>query len=257
MVVYSLQTLAQLRAPVTCRLLLAGLSAMLFASGCHWSATGRNITGTALHHEGRYHEAIQSFQDSLNADPLNSDTYYNLAASYHSLGKVTSDQSTLAQAEQLYNQCLDISPEHSDCHRGLACLLVETGRPDRAFTLLHRWQQRSPQTIDAQIELARLHEEFGDHKSAIAHLEQALAINADGPQSARAWAALAHLREKSGDTQQALMDYRRSNQINPYQPAVAERIAAIQRSYGIAPPPPTPETAATRVVNAPLRLFQR
>lgn len=236
------------RASIVSTLVL--ITALSFAGGCRWQARGRNVTGTALHHQGRYHEAIQEFQTALTNDPINADAYYNLGSSYHGLGKVNGDQQMLSQAEQLYNQCLDISPEHPDCHRALACLLVETGRADKAFTLLTRWSQRSPQLVDPHVELARLYQEFGDKASAVRNLEQAVAANPNNPETARAWAALASLREQTGETQQALLDYYRSQQLNPNQPAVTERIAAIQRAMG-GPPAIAPNIDGTRTVFAP------
>ena len=201
-----------------------------------------------MHQQGRYYEAIQQFQQVLAKDPTNADAYYNLASSYHNLGKASGDPQVLTQAEQLYNQCLDMSPDHPDCHRALACLLVDTGRADKAFTLLERWSQRSPQLTDSHVELARLYEEFGDKQSAIKHLEQAVAVDANNPNSARAWAALASLREQTGDTYQALLDYSRSQQLNPFQPAVSQRIASLQRAIN-ATPGATP--VGTRTVSAP------
>jgi tetratricopeptide (TPR) repeat protein len=234
----------------------ASLLLLVFAlgfAGCHWSASGKNIHGTALHQQGRYYEAIGQFEQVLAQDPINADGYYNLASSYHGLARSRGDQAMFAQSEQLYNKCLDVSPNHADCHRSLACLLVETGRADKAFTLLDRWSQRSPQSIDPQIELARLYQEFGDKTNAIRHLEQAVAIDANNPNTARAWAALASLREQTGDTQQALMNYYRAQQLNPNQPAVAERIAALQRAMG--GPPAVTAPPMTRTVAMPA-LFQ-
>ena len=50
--------------------------------------------------------------------------------------------------------------------------------------------------------------------------------------NSRAWTALAQLREKSGDYTQALANYQRSYSLNPFQPAVANRIATLNRSMG-------------------------
>ena len=200
--------------------------------GCRFSTTGKNITGVALHQQGRYDEAIMQFQEAVAQDPTNADGYYNLASSYHGKGKVRGDQQMLQQAEQLYLQCLNISGDHPDCHRALACLLVETGRSDKAFTLLQRWTQRSPQVIDSHIELARLYQEFGDNPSAIRHLEQAVTVDSNSPHTARALSGLANLREQQGDLNQALQNYYRAQQLNPYQPGVSDRIASLQRAMG-------------------------
>jgi Tfp pilus assembly protein PilF len=105
--------------------------------------------------------------------------------------------------------------------------LAETGRSDRAFNLLKNWAIRSPQVADARIELARLYEEFGEVDTAKIHLAEALQID---QHSARAWNALGRLREQAGDYTQALADYQRSYNLNHFQPEVAERIAALNRT---------------------------
>jgi len=213
------------------------------------SATGQNMAGTQLYTQGQYYAAVDRFQQALAYDPANADAYYNMAATYHQMGKTNTDDAMLNQAESMYNRCLDLSPDHADCHRGLAVLLVETDRQEKAFTLLERWVERSPQVADPRIELARLNQEFGDKEVAKRQLEQAVSIDANSPSSARAWAALAQLREESGDTTQALADYERSYHLNNFQPAVAQRIASL-RGHTLGVPAPI-SNGGTRIVTRP------
>lgn len=202
------------------------LLAALLATGCRSSTTTRNIDGVRNFQVGQYEKAMQDFQRALFHDPNNADAYYNMAATYYELGKRNSDASLLQQAEGLYHQCLDLSPNHVDCHRGLAALLVDTNRPDSAFTLLNRWVTRSPQMPAARIEVARLYEEFGDHKTATRYLTDALHLDT---KNVRAWTALGRIRERDGQLAQALSNYQQAYQLNQFQPGVVERIAALQR----------------------------
>ncbi len=133
--------------------------------------------GRALVSAGRYAEALQQFQVAQKTDPTNPDGYYNLASTYHKLGVMQKDQTLINQSEALYHQCLDLSPNHIDCHRGLAVLLVESGRPDRAFALLKNWSTQNPNLADARVELSRLHQEFGETKTAERYLDEALAMD--------------------------------------------------------------------------------
>ena len=94
-------------------------------AGCSMSP---NVTGVALYNQGRYAEALQVFEQAKQSEPTNADTYYNLASTYHRLGNNAKDKKMQETAESLYNQCLDLSPDHVDCHRALAVLLVDTGR---------------------------------------------------------------------------------------------------------------------------------
>ena len=211
---------------------------------------GHNAQGVRLYQQGQYQAAMQEFQKALASDPRSADAYYNTAATMHKMGTMRSDKEMLTQAETLYNQCLDIEGNHTDCHRALAVLLVETGRSDRAFALLKNWATAQPNLVDARVELARLYEEFGDRETAQVQLQTAIQID---PQDARAWTALGHLRERAGDYGQALANYQRSYSLDTYQPEVAQRIASLSSSVrgsfdaGVAP------GSGTITVQAPTR----
>ena len=219
-------------------------------TGCQFAASGQNAQGVRLFEQGQYSGAMQQFQQAIASDPKNPESYYNLAATVHKLGKERNDPKLLEQAESLYNQCLDLDSNHVDCHRGLAVLLVETDRPDRAFALLKNWAVANPQLADARIELARLYDEFGDPETAKMHLNQAVMID---QHDARAWAALGRLREQSGEYQQALANYQRSVQLNQFQPAVTERIAAINKSFQGDVGAPNPNGTRTVSNTTPVR----
>ena len=198
-----------------------------------------------MYQQGQYEAAMQQFQSAVATNPTNPDTYYNMAATLHRMGVAKNDQNLLSQSETLYNQCLDYDPEHEDCHRGLAVLLAETGRSDRAFALLKNWAVRSPNNADARIELARLYEEFGDPATAQIQLTEAIHIDQN---NARAWSALGRLREQSGDYTQALANYQRSYSLNRSQPEIAERIATLSATVS-GQTGPTPSDG-TRMVNS-------
>ncbi len=200
--------------------------ALAAIGGCQWASSGQNAQGTRLYEQGQYTAALQEFQKAVASDPQNADGYYNLAATTHRLGLQRRDNALLSQSEALYNQCLDHSPNHVECHRGLAVLLIDTGRPDRAFALVKNWAAQNPAFSEPRIELARLYEEAGEPQTALKYLEDAVQQDAN---SSRAWLALGRLRENSGDLSQALQNYQRSAAINGMQPMVSERIAALSR----------------------------
>ena len=192
------------------------------SSGC--TRMTQSGTGVSLYQQGRYAEALQTFEQAKQTDPTNPDAYYNLASTYHRLGTSAKDQKMLDNAEAIYNQSLELSPNHVECHRALAVLLVETGRSDKAFTLLKRWAQRSPSVSDARVELAKLHQEFNQTKIAEQYLDEALAMD---PNNAKAWAERGRLRENSGELMQAVQNYQQSIAINALQPELYQRIGAL------------------------------
>ncbi len=188
-------------------------------------AQGQNAEGVRLFQQARYQEATKQFQEATYSDPNNADAYYNLAATYHRIGRVEHRKADLDQAETYYNLCLDRDGNHTDCYRGLAVLLAEQGRNEEAFRLIEGWGQRQPNSADAKIELARLNEEFGNRQAAKEHLIEALAAQPDNP---RALTALGKIREDAGEKTQALANYQRSLSYDSRQPHVAARLSALQ-----------------------------
>ncbi len=215
----------------------AGLT---MAGGCtNFVANSRNADGVTLFQRGQYQDALQKFQEATYADPNNADGYYNLGATYHRLGRLRNQPESLATAETCYRQCLQHNPDHRDCHRGLAVLLIEEGRTAEAFTSIQTWATQSPSRAEPRMELARLYSEFGNKEAATNTLADAVQRKPDDP---RAWAALGKGREETGNYSQALANYQRSLELNPNQPDVAARVAALQGALArqplALPPPP-------------------
>ena len=219
---------------------------LLGLGGCNFMAQGQNAEGVRMHQQGSYPQALQKFQQALYSDPNNADAYYNMAATYHRMGKLSNNRIELDQAEGYYNQCLDRDPNHVDCHRALAVLLVEENRSEEACRLIERWADRNPSLADPKVELARLFEEFGNKEAAKQHLVDALAVN---PYDSRALAALGRIHEEMGNPEQALTVYQRSLWYDHLQPEVSARVAALQSALG-----PQPQSApGTRPVGTMLR----
>lgn len=231
--------------PTPATQLLAAALLLVGLTGCtNMTTQALNAEGVRLYQSGNYQQAADHFQRAIAADPNAANGYYNLASSLHKNGKLFNRPEDLAQAEQLYNQCLDQNHNHTECYRGLAVLLSETGRQDAAFRLLEGWASRSPQLADPRIELARVLEETNNIPQASARLVEAIEID---PNNSRALTALGRLREASGDNAQALANYQRSLAINRFQPAIAARVASLQATTASPMPVVTPP-GGTRTV---------
>ena len=218
----------------------------LSSAGCKMMSLGQNTAGVQQYQQGNYQAALQTFHQSVAQAPNNPDGYYNLASTYHRIGKLTGRRGDLDQAEQYYHQCLDRNPNHADCHRALAVLLVDEQRNEEAFRLLEGWASRNPSSSTPRVELARLTQEFGDPNRAKEQLLQAVAVN---PYDTRALTALGKLHEDLGNPAQALADYQRSLWHDSAQPEVAARVAAL-RGYAGGAPAYTPP-GGTRTVSIP------
>jgi tetratricopeptide (TPR) repeat protein len=222
---------------------------LTIASGCGMVATGQNMQGVRLYEQGELYGAMEQFQRAMRNNPNDADAYYNMASALHRLGVANKDANSLQQAETLYNECLNRDPNHAKCYRALAVLLAQTDRSDRAFVLLKNWAIRSPQNADARVELARIYQEYGDTKTAELQLQQALQLDQTNQ---RAWTAMASLRESKGDYQQAMANYQRAYTLNGYNPALANRIAELNRATAGTSGATVAPADGTRTVTAPL-----
>ncbi|MCR9119837.1 MAG: tetratricopeptide repeat protein [bacterium] len=206
----------------------ATVGALILVStvGCHWRSTGQNLQGVRLVKSGQYAPALEKFQQAAATSPKNADAYYNMGATFHHMARQSRDPAAINQAETLYNQCLDIDPDHTDCYRGLAVLLAETDRKDAAQRLLENWARSNPTSAEPRIELARIYHEFGNTETARLHVNQALQ---NDPYNARAWRVAGYMQEQEGNSLDALAYYQRSYQRDTMQPDLANRIAALQQ----------------------------
>lgn len=215
-----------------------GICLLVLSSGCGRFVNSDSNKGVTLYEQGNYLGAANSFQRALEKQPGNADCFYNLGATYHQQSKLFGQPGDLQTAEQYYHLCLARNPDHAACQRGLAVLLVETGRTGDAATQLEQWAARQPANPEPRIELARLCHEQGDELDAENYLIDAVSIDPENP---RALVALGQIRESSGDTQQALVNYSKALELDRNQPTVAAKVATLSSSgpssvIAIAPP---------------------
>jgi tetratricopeptide (TPR) repeat protein len=219
---------------------------LAMAGGCKLVSNGQNADGVHQFQQGQYQAAIERFHKAIASDPKNPDGYYNLASTYHRLGKLNHRKEDLDQAESYYNQCLDRNENHQECYRALAVLLVEEQRSEEAFRLLEGWANRNPTASPPKVELARLSQEFGKRDAAREYLQEALAVN---PYDARALAAMGQWHEQSGNQAQALANYQRSLGHDSFQPELAARVASLKQA--VSPTPIVTPPGGTRTVVNP------
>ncbi len=199
-----------------------------------------------MYQQGQYQAAIEKFQEAANSHPNDPDAAYNLGRVYHRLAAVNGDPGSVARAEQYYRIAIDHDSDHVEAHRALAVFYVEQGQSNKAFDLLGEWSMERPGVAEPHIELARLHEEFGDKDAAKEQLLEAMGIDRNNP---RTLAALGRLRDEAGQYAQAVDNYQRSLELDRFQPELAARVAALRGSMSPSPIYP-PASGGTRMVES-------
>ena len=230
---------------------LALICAVVF-SGCNLAGMSHNSKGTQAYYSGQLNTAINEFSQALNANPSDADAHYNLAACYAAIAQQTGNQQWTDQAEQLYRQAIAYNDQHVAAHRGLASLLIKSGKERFAFDLLDQWRSRYPTSESPLIELAQLYQEYGDHRRATDLLADALKLNGN---STQALVAMGVAREKQGQYELALNNYTRALQLSPQLQDVAQNVAIIQQRFAYAPP--NGQTAPTNDRYGAINPFQQ
>ena len=89
-----------------CQALLAwfsgALALVVAGSGCQMMSHTQNSDGVRMFQQAYYQGALQSFQQAIQSDPSNPDGYYNVARTYHQLGKLHNQPADLQQADHTH-----------------------------------------------------------------------------------------------------------------------------------------------------------
>jgi tetratricopeptide (TPR) repeat protein len=198
---------------------------LLVSSGCSFMGKQNNAAGKKAYDAGQLSIAATEFQKAVKANPRDADALYNLGSTYYAMSKQNQNTQWTAQAEQLFRQAISIDDKHTEAHRALAALLIETGQEKYAFDLLNSWRTRYPNSTEPLVELARLYQEYGDNRRSADYLADALRING---KDIRALKGMGHVREKQGEIQLALDNYYRVLQIDSRQTDVANAVQRLQ-----------------------------
>jgi Flp pilus assembly protein TadD len=183
--------------------------------------------GMQLCEKGAYADARESFQVALSLQPGDPDLLFNLGQCYDRLGQH-------AQAEPIYEQCLQRSPNHPECWHALCVLLVNTGRRAEAGRRVDEWMKQKPRLSSPYAEEGWLRGHDGDLPSARRRYQDALSLN---PADQRALIELARLYETMGRPDRAYVLYERALEFKPRQPEIQKQLNRL-RAQGVGRPRP-------------------
>ena len=210
---------------------VAIIAAALLLAGCAETQQERvrELTDDAVHlyRRGAYADARDTFQLALAQRPDDGDLIYNLARCHDKLGNA-------AEADKLYQRCLERAPDHLQARHALLVRQVEAGRHAEAVQAVQTWLRASPNLAGPYIEDGWLRARDGDLDNARARLQQAIDRE---PRHPRALAELAAIYEKLGRPERAVVLYQRSLDADADQPAIAQRLQEL-RARGVSAPHP-------------------
>ncbi len=128
------------------------------------------LRGEALSNEGRWPEALASFQRARERDKVDARTWASIGMCEMALGRDDDAYVTLKEA-------LRIDPAHPGANGRLASLALDRGELDRAEVLNEVARRRSPKLAYHHWVHARILRKRGKHEDALAAFDRALAID--------------------------------------------------------------------------------
>ena len=128
------------------------------------------LRGEALAGEGRYNEALASFQRARERDKVDPRTWASIAMCEMALGRDDDAYGTLKEA-------LRLDPSHPGANGRLASLTLDRGEVDRAEVLNEVARRRAPKVAYHHWVHARILEKRGRYADALAAYDRALEID--------------------------------------------------------------------------------
>ncbi len=216
--------------------------------------------GAALAGEGKYSEAIATFEQGLKLVPGDVATLTALGAALEGAGKWQEARDALteatkskaaeplqvcdarfdlanldlhhqdwANAEQEFRAQIAACPEDAEAHAGLAATWIGEGRADAALAEYRRALALDPQNLEALLGVAGVEIDSGDTTRASHSLEVAIRAH---PQSVEAHELLARDCVQSGDLQRAQSELRAAIAIRPHETALHSELAQLLGQAG-------------------------
>ena len=194
-----------------------------------------NIETALEHHRaGRFAEAVQIYQQILQADPDNADALHLLGNAAAQLGDADAAVALISKAHALfpdntvylislgmayrqqrnfdiamacYERVLEIEPGSASAYFGIANTLQTQGRLDEAAQNFTYALESNPGFVEARFNLANLEKSRGRYREAVEHYRLAVAAK---PDFADAWHNLGSALYAMGEADEALASYRQA-----------------------------------------------
>lgn len=220
--------------------------------------------GAALAAEGRFRDAIQIYEQDIQAHPDDPRTLTALGAALNGGGDWQGARATFAKAvvvsekapnvsrsqacdarfdlanldlvhrqlnaaEEEFRSQLAACPEDTETHAGLAETLLAEGQTDPAQAEFHRALELAPDNPQALVDLAGIELDAGNNALAMEHLKEAVRVQ---PSSELARSQFARAYAQSGDLDGALTELRKAAELKPGDPAVHSALSQVLSEAG-------------------------
>lgn len=198
-------------------------------------------TATQLKSQGKYNEAIASYQKALEIQPDYPEVQHHLAeiyfqqkklpeaaascklalklqpdfaAAYKTLGNILQSEGKIPEALRAYSKALDINPDFAEAWVNKGTMLSKQGQPEEAIACYRKAIDIKPDLVAAHWNLGNLFMQQGRADEAVPCWQKALELKPE-LLSAETLNDLGTTLGKQGKFQEAIESYQRAVQLKP------------------------------------------
>jgi eukaryotic-like serine/threonine-protein kinase len=132
-------------------------------------AEGHTCLGNVFFSSGRYEEAVNQFQRSLDLDHNSDETLRSLAAAYQKLGKASA-------AERAYRKAISLRPNYWGVYNAFGTFYYNQARYADAVAMFKRAIQVAPLSYNGYSNLGAMYLLLGQYGEAVEALKQSIAL---------------------------------------------------------------------------------
>jgi tetratricopeptide (TPR) repeat protein len=132
-------------------------------------AEGHTCLGNVFVSTGRYEDAVQQFQRSLDLDHNNDETLSSLAAAYQKLGKPSA-------AEDAFRNAVSLRPNYWRVYTAFGAFYYDQSRYADAVEMFKKSIQLAPLNYSGYYNLGAMYLLLGKHQEAVEALQRSIAL---------------------------------------------------------------------------------
>jgi serine/threonine-protein kinase len=132
-------------------------------------AEGHTCLGNVYFSTGRYEEAVQEFQRSLDLDHNSDETLRSLADAYQKLGKASA-------AESAYRKAVSLRPNYWGVYSAFGAFYFNQARYADARGMFKKAIQLAPLNYNGYLNLGAVYSQLGEYQEAVEALRQSIAL---------------------------------------------------------------------------------
>jgi tetratricopeptide (TPR) repeat protein len=163
-------------------------------------AEGHTCIGNVFFSKGKYEEAVQQFQRSLDLDHNNDETLRSLAAAYQKLGNPKA-------AEDAYRKAIQLRPNYWGVYSSFGAFYYSQARYADAVAMFKKTIELAPLYYNGYSNLGAMYLLLGDYKGAVDALQRSIALRPSSNAYGNLGTAYFYMRrypESAENLQQAL-----------------------------------------------------